>query len=306
MRTRTHYLLLPLIALLSLSGCGDGEGVIFASFNGGAAGSDGNPGLTAGFVFVSVTDAKPMLPSGTEEVWITFEEVLIHREGGDWTNLPLVQTDYTIDLLRFHSGKTTDLIQPAILEPGSYERMRISISSALIVSNGEFHSVVISSDNLTIEEGFSFDLEEGGSADITIDLDLSQSLREAALSHGVSYELTPVFHVNHTQEAAIIHGQIAAATFDDCGVDKAIVTLIMDKDFSGDYSAGDEEFTRVIVTRGSSDDPTEFHIFWLAPQKDYLIQIEVDGDQEPEHDEFVFTADLQPGDIHHLNKGIPI
>ena len=115
MKNRALHSIVVVIALLFLVGCG--ETVIFASFNGSTnqntgESTDRTSEESSGLLIIVITDAEPVLPSGTEEVWITVEEVLIHREGGEWVSLPLVQTPYTIDLLRFHSGNTTDLIRP--------------------------------------------------------------------------------------------------------------------------------------------------------------------------------------------------
>ena len=68
----------------------------------GCAGDNGDSGTLK----VYVTDAKPVLPSGTEQVLITFEEVMVHKAGGDWVSLPLVQSPYTINLLQFSGGAT--------------------------------------------------------------------------------------------------------------------------------------------------------------------------------------------------------
>jgi hypothetical protein len=76
----------------------------------------------------------------------------------------------------------------------------------------------------------------------------------------------------------------------------------VDKDLSGDLSAGDEEYTRVVVDR---DNPI-FTIFWLVPEQGYTIQIEMDGTGSPEFEEFVFPADLQKGDSFELNHSNPI
>ncbi len=298
-----HRILPPIvlaIVFLLLLGCEDNETRIFVSFNGTTGDkTERRPGLTAGVVSLSVTDAKPLLPSGTEEVWITFEEVLLHKEGGEWISLPLLQKPYTIDLLRYHSGVTTDLIRTVSLQSGTYDRIRISIGGALVMSNGKFYPVVISSDNLTMEENFSFELEEGGAADLTLDFDLSLSLSATGSTAAPSYELLPVLHLNHTQDAARIHGQIAAATFDEFGSNEAIVTVYEDSDLSGSLTVNDMEYTRIRV----DDYSGAFTIFWLVPEEGYSVAVEVDGTEPAEYEEFVYPADLQKGGLFELNYG---
>ena len=190
MKNRALHSILVVLALLLLIGCGEGETVVFASFKGSTnqdtgEGNDRTSEQSSGLVVIVITDAEPVLPSGTEEVWITVKEVLIHREEGEWISLPLVQTPYTIDLLRFHSGNTTDLIQPVSLESGTYDRIRLVIDNASVVNNGVTYPITMSSEKSTIEKDFLFDLEDGGFVDLTVDFDLSQSLfvTKSLLSH---------------------------------------------------------------------------------------------------------------------------
>ena len=303
MKDKALPLLVLTIFLLFISGCGEGETLIFVSFNGSTDNaSDKSPGLTFGFVSVSVTDAKPLLPSGIEEVWISFEEVLVHSEGGDWISLPLIQAPYTIDLLRYHSGNTTELIRPVSLQPGTYDRMRISIGNALVMSNGNFYPIVISPGNLTIEESFSFDLEKGSIDDLTVDFDLSLSLLARGSPVAPSYELTPVLHINHTEQAALIRGEIAPTSFGDSGSKEAIVTVYKDSDLSGSLTSADEEYTRIRLER---ENP-QFRIFWLVPEEGYTVTVELNGREPSEFEEYVHPADMQRGGIFDLNDGTAI
>lgn len=288
MRKRAIYSILALLTVAFFIGC---KVSYFAAFNGGSS-----------FLFVRITDAKPVLPSETEAVFVTFEELSVHQEAGEWVSLALVRTPFAIDLLKFHSGKTTELVWPVRLEPGTYDRIKVSISSAAVLRDGSFYSVAIPSGNLVIEIDFFFDLEDGRIMDLTIDFDLSQSLRLFQTPLASSYQLKPVLHINQTETAATIHGEISAETFAEYDSREATVSLFVDKDLSGDWSADDEEYTRVVVER---DSPV-FTIFWLVPEQGYTIQIEMDGTGSPEFEQFVFPADLQKGDSFELNHSSPI
>ena len=288
MRKRAIYSILALLAVVFFIGC---KVSFFVAFNGGSS-----------FLFVRITDAKPVLPSETEAVFVTFEELSVHKEGGEWISLALVRTPFAIDLLDFHSGKTTELVWPVRLEPGTYDRIKLSISSAAVLRDGSFYSVAIPSGTLVIEIDFFFDLEDGRTMDLTIDFDLSQSLKLFNTPVASSYQLKPVLHINQTETAATIHGEISAETFAEYDSREATVSLFVDKDLSGDLSADDEEYTRVVVER---DSPV-FTIFWLVPEQGYTIQIEMDGTGSPEFEQFVFPADLQKGDSFELNHSSPI
>lgn len=253
-------------------------------------------------LFVRVTDARPALPDGTEAVYVTFEDFFVHRDGGDWVPLPLTQIPYAVDLLEFQSGRTTTLVQPISLEPGIYDQIRVSISSAAVLRGGSFYSVALPSENLVIEKDFFFYLEDGRTMDITIDFDLSQSLKLLKTPVASSYQLQPVLHINQTETAASISGEIAAETFAEYDSREATIALFVDKDLSGDWSADDEEYTRVVVGRENR----VFTIFWLVPEQGYTIQVEMDGTGSPEFEQFVFPADLQKGDSFELNHGSSI
>ncbi len=303
MKSRGYFFALAVISLLLLSGCGDSEVNFSASFNGrNVSVSDGSADGSSSGLIVVITDSKPVLPSGTEEVLITFEGVAVHREGGDWITLPLVETPYTLDLLEFHSGRTTDLIQPIPLESGTYDLIRLLISNATVVRDGDYHPIKLSQGKLTIEEAFFFDVGEGGSVNLTIDFDLSQSLALAESSPATSFELDPVLHINHSKEAATIQGEIAPSTFAEYGSNEATVTVVMDKDLSGNLSADDEEYSRIEVDR----DDLRFTIFWLVPEEGYTITVDMDGRQPAEFEQFVYPADLQRGSVFELNQSNPI
>ena len=288
MRKARSYPLLTILALVFFFGC---QVSFFVSVNGESS-----------TLFVRVTDARPALPDGIEGVFITFEEFFVHRRGGDWISLELVNSPYAIDLLALHSGKTSQLVKPAKLEDGKYDRIRASVSSVAVLSEGVFYSVALPPETLIIEREFFFKLEEGQTLDLTIDFDLSQSLSISGPSPTHSYELEPVLHINPTKEVASIQGEIAARNFEEHKSVEATVTIFLDRDFSGGLSGADEEYTRIIVDR---ENP-EFEIFWLVPEQGYIVQIDMDGSEPREFEEFVFPADLQKGDTFQLNQSYPI
>lgn len=289
-------LLLSIPVTIFLSNCG-----------GGGSGESSFSGDT-GTVSINITDAKPMLPAGTQNVWVTFDEVLVHKAGGGWTSLPLAQTPYTIDLLQFHSGHTTELVPPVSLESGTYTQIRIAVtSSTLRIDDGASvteEPVTIPSENLKTDENFSFDVQGGGAVDITVDFDLSKSIVVTGPAVTPSFKLKPVLHIVETPEAATISGEISSASFNLHNSSKAIVTVIWDKDLSGSNTPGDEEYTKVEVLE---DDPAQFSIFWLVPDEGYTVQIDMGGTSPPGpgFEIFVQPADLQPGDVFVLNSGIP-
>ncbi len=282
---------------LILGSCGSGGG-------GGDSGSHSDS-HDSGKLSVKITDAKPTLPPGTEKVLITFDSVSVCKSKGDdvdgegeWISLPLPHSPYTIDLLQFADGKTTSLVPPVKLETGHYTQIRIGVSSATIVISGVAYSVTIPSGNLKTDKEFDFMVTGGGAVDLIVDFDLSQSI---VVTGSGEFKLKPILHIVQTMEAATIAGQISGATF---GASiEATVIVTWDRDNSGSLTPGDEEYTKLSVTKGAID-PTPFNVFWLVPNQSYVVQIEINGVQV--YIEALNSAAMTPGAIVSLNGGSPI
>ena len=288
MRNVGSCILIVILTVVFFLGC---RVSFFVASNGGSS-----------TLFVRVTDARPALPSGTEAVFITFEEFYVHLEGGDWISLELVDSPYAIDLLELHSGKTSQLVKPAKLEAGNYDWIRATVSSVAVLSGGVFYSVALPPGSLSIDKEFFFRLERGKTLDLTIDFDLSQSLSVSGAPATHSYKLDPVLHINPTTEAASIKGEIAAETFVEHRSVEAVLSVFLDRDHSGDFSEGDEEYTRIVVDQ----DKPKFATFWLVPEQGYIVRVEMDGSEPSEFEQFVFPADLQKGATFQLNQSNPI
>lgn len=264
---------------------------------------DGGGGSSSdtGTVSMSVTDAKPLLPENVTNVFVTFSEVWVHKPGEGWVELELVEDVYTIDLLQFHDGKSTDLVTPTELSAGKYTQVRIVVSEAtMMIDNGDSTEGVpleIPSENLKTDKNFTVNVEEGAYMDIIIHFDLSMSINLSGPKSDPKYSLKPVMHLfQEPLEAATIQGSIAASSFGDSG--KATVVVIAENN--------GEEFTRVEVTKESNDDPTEFSIYWLVPNESYTVQIDLDKDTDNIDDECHETVngiDLGPGETYELTGG---
>jgi hypothetical protein len=284
-------LLLCLVSVtLFLIGCGGSSG-------GGSGGTTGGTGTLS----MSITDAKPMLPTGVTNLFVTFDEVLVHKSGGSWISLPLVETPYTIDLLQFQDGNTTEFVPPTKLDAGKYTQVRLIVSSATIrFDNGgttEDRPVDVPSGKLRTDKNFVFDVTEASAVDIVIHFDLSRSLVVTGPAANPSYKLKPVLHLfEDPLEAATIKGSIVNSAFGESK--KATVTVIAE--------SNQEEYTIVEVSESDTDDPTEFSIFWLVPHESYTVEIDLDQNDEIDCDEFVEDIDLSDGAVFELNDGNPI
>lgn len=265
----------------------------------GGSGGSGTGGT--GILSMSITDAKPMLPERVTNLFVTIEEVLVHKSGGRWVSLPLVETPYTIDLLQFQDGNVTELVPPTRLRSGKYTQVRLVVSGASIwfdhiISTAE-EPVTVPSEHLKTDKNFIFKVIRDSAADLVIHFDLSKSLVVAGTAEDPSYQLKPVLHLfDDPMTAATINGNISQSAFGDGG--KATVTVFAE--------TNQEEYTSVEVSKSETEDPTDFTIFWLVPNESYTVKIDLDQNGAVDYQEFIEDTDLPEGAVFELNTGIPI
>ena len=265
----------------------------------------GGDSTGTGEVTMSITDAKPLLQEGAEnveELWINITDVLVHKSGGDWESLLQNKDPFEVDLLKLVDGVTDELVPPVELDSGKYTQIRLVIGRAWILFKNDPDTEVpveIPSGNLKTDKNFDFDVENGGVSDIIIDFDLSQSLVVTGPFETPSYKLKPVLHIVEASEAATINGKIAKNSFID---EKATVTVFYNSN-PQNPGGGYEEYTKIEVS-DSGLDYTEFSIYWLPPNvfpNDYKVEIVVSSETFEKPDIY-----LGIGDTFVLNGGAPI
>lgn len=276
----------------------------FFACSGGSGGSDGSD---TGDLSMSITDAKPALPVGVTNFYVTIEEVLVHKSGGKWKSLELVESPYTIDLLQFVDGNITELIPPVPLEVGKYTQVRMIISSAFLIVLSEDqkttneYPVTIPSEKLKTDKNFDIDLD-GHGVDITVDFDLSQSLVAEGQDGGPPYKLNPVLHVVETSADVILSGTIDNTRYTTEDPPQAIVTVSAWHAIEQAWT----EYTKVVVPINTENLTTNFSIYWLVPDENYLVEIDL-LDIEDYVEEIDPNVDnIGPGSTFLLNEGNPI
>jgi len=260
-----------------------------------------------GKVLVKMTDAKPLLLEGAENVTnllISITGVSVHKSGGGWISLPLEEgPPLTIDLLQFINGKTTEIVPPMFLEYGKYNQIRFQIESATIRFDDDVESdVVIPPDRFKTDKYFLFEVNEPGPIGIIIDLDLSQSLKVTNPFGTPSYILNPVLHIANDLKVVTINGKIAQGSF-VIGQTAEVTVFIPNSGIQGGY----EEYTKIEVSE-SGTDPTVFSIYWLDPDQVYNVEIKFDPEfsNGVDFSEDVGVDDLESGEVWNLNGGNPI
>ncbi len=290
MKSKKLWLVVMLSLLSLFAGCGSGGG---GSSSGGSTGT----------ISMSMTDAKPVLPEHVANCFVTIDEVLVHTSGGAWKSLPMVQTPYTIDLLQFTEGNTTQFVPPVALASGKYTQLRLSVTNAVFRfdygATTEDVTVTIPSGNLKTDKNFDFDVTEDTAVDITVDFDLSKSIVVEGPSGSPSYKLKPVLHLVKTTEAATIEGSISNDRIPN-GNSYVIISVVA--------LSNNEEYTKVRVDNNTTTGATitDYSIFWLVPNQDYRVYIDYDPETEIDPQAFdtdkpVSAADVEPGEIAEVN-----
>jgi len=208
-------------------------------------------------------------------------------------------------LLQFHSGDTTELVPPVLLESGKYTQIRLVIESATIRFDSDLPEapptpVEIPSEHLKTDKNFIVEVDQSA-ADIVIDFDLSRSLVVTYDGSGTpSYKLKPVLHIVYASEAATISGEIDNDSFED-ELNARVTVFVSNPESPGVY----EEYTKVEVPKSDTEDPTPFSIFWLVPNKVldpsphyYKVEIYVDADGTLDYSEE--NIDLEEGEDYPL------
>jgi hypothetical protein len=263
-------------------------------------GGSGDSGADSGTLSVDIADAKPLLPDGITGLEIQFSKVRVHTSGGGWEDCDVI-TD-PIDLLQLHSGKSAVLVPNCLIKAGKITQLRFEIENARIVKSGAVEDMdldVPPSGTLKTDKNFTVDIENGAFVALTAHFDPTQSIVVTGPPNS-SYRLKPVIHLLHTHKAATICGSIDKDTFVGDPPQQAIVTVTWDENLDG----FDEVYTQIVVENNDAAPATDFCIFWVDPNQDYNVVVEVDGTEEL--NERVDADDLFAGDKFSLNGGTEI
>ena len=253
------------------------------------SGGGGGDGTKAGTATFSITDSKPVLPDGVINVFVTIDEVSVHKDGGDWVILPLKETPFTVDLLAYSNGETAELVPPVKLDPGTYTQLRLSVKEAsLRVLNPdqttEDFPIDVPSGSLKTDQPFDVLLDSKGYIDVVIDFDLSQSLVVTG-GKPPTYKLKPVLHIVKVNDAVIFEGLILNTLFVE-GISP--VVTVYDKD--------GVIYSQVVVELELAPEiDSQWQVFWIVPDQNYKVEIDYNGDKVADFTKDVLAETIPPG-----------
>jgi hypothetical protein len=159
------------------------------------------------------------------------------------------------------------------------------------------------SETLKTDKNFTVDMGNGAFVALTAHFDPTRSIVVTGPPNS-SYILKPVIHLLHTHKAAMICGSIDKDTFVGDPPQEAVVTVVVDKNENGISDDSEELYAQIAVEKDSDVDPTNFCTYWVDPNQDYIVVVEVDGTEE--FNEHVDDGDLFAGDKFFLNGGMEI
>ena len=134
----------------------------------------------AGSVSLYVKDAPE---DDFDEIFVTFTDASVHSADGDaWQTIVENGTGITVDLLDAN-GTRAAFLGESELAPGNYTMIRINVTQAYGMKDGERIDITVSSGKRP------FDVEEGMETRIILDVDLEGSLLQQGNG---DWRMTPV------------------------------------------------------------------------------------------------------------------
>lgn len=222
MKTKHGTLALSLFAALALAACDGG----------------GTEGSGTSRVSIRLTDA----PGDLAEAWVRIDDIYlkgaVDSAGGGRTDLLSARTDW-VDLLTLSGGRTSELVNGAVVPAGRYSELRFVVCEAYVVTReGDVYATrdavlptgVTADGTLQMPSACSSGIKVKFPADssldlasessiMTVDFDVSQSFGHQAGNSG-RWVMHPVLHATSVGFAGGIGGTVAVAagvTLPTCG-----------------------------------------------------------------------------------------
>lgn len=249
-------ILLSISAALALTACG------------GGGNSDSDDAFSGtGKLSLSITDAPV---DGAKEVWITIEQVLLKRSGGEEKTITLtgpevdpVDGTLTVNLLALSGGQLSQLFNNETVTSGSYEWVRFALvenTARIVWEDDSEDPLELPANKNVLKTSGSFSVGSGDSVAYIIDWDLRKSIVE----HSGGYRLKPVLHIKRDDVYAYAVGTVGDPLFNGCAAeDVPSVYVYTGHDVTPDDLGSDVE--PVISVYVSNDPQQAFYIGPLDP-----------------------------------------
>ncbi len=150
----------------------------------------------------AVTDAAADMGS-VSSVMVTVDSVEVHSETEGW--ITVSSTSKTYDLLELKAEGRQELLADATLDEGTYNQLRLDVSSVVVVDEDGSHDAKLPSNELKMNGNFV--VESGQTSTATFDFIVDESLHIAGNAKndtkGRSYILAPVIQFETRSNAEV-------------------------------------------------------------------------------------------------------
>jgi hypothetical protein len=196
-----------------------------------------------------ITDDHGQLITMATEVWVTISKASFKTEGGKWITV-FNGPPKTFDLLTLHGS--SDLLALVDLQPGRYEKARLTVDSAHFVDANGDHPLKIPSHKVIIKFKHDLVITADGTQQVLFDFIPGKSIHLVETGNG-TYILRPVIRVrilgstgDDDTDSVRIEGTIASL---DCANHR----LTLEEKISGNTITVDIEGA-AIIKRDDTDD----------------------------------------------------
>jgi hypothetical protein len=187
--SRRWFSLLLIVGLFGVLGW------IVTGCGGGASG--GTTGLR-----ISLVDA----PLNASEVLVDIDSVQVHSASGGWTTVATYSPAKHVNLLEYRAGGNSLLLAESPLAAGHYTMVRLMLSNAQVVVDGQTYDVDLKNVAQTgVKCNGQFTVQSGELMSLTLDFNAERSFVNTGSG---KYELHPVMSMSPVNVAAKILGSV--------------------------------------------------------------------------------------------------
>lgn len=214
METRNMALIFAVAAVMAITlftaGCAQGVSPQPPSNNSPSPGSlpsqtgtgqqtQASPPSANGQMIYTISDVASDM-GAVARIDVTVSSIIMHRSGNDWSTgwATITSVPKTYDLIALKASGAQSLLADVNMTPGTYDQMRLSITSVMVTDSNGVHSAKLPSGDLTIKGQFT--VSANSTTHINLDFLADKSLH---VTGNGQYILAPVIHLAEKNNAEV-------------------------------------------------------------------------------------------------------
>lgn len=213
-----------IISVWALGGCGGGS----KSTSGGQGG-----------IQVSLVDA----PLAADEVNVDIKSVQVSKDDASWTTIKEFETPLHVNLLDYRTGGQSLMLADSPLNAGHYTMIRLMLTSAEVVVDGQSHEVDLRNVTQTgVKCNGEFDVQQDQKVALILDFNAGRSFVQTGNGR---YMLHPVMTMSPVNIASEVTGKVAFK--DGEGADLPVPTDLIVNIYAKGHAASDAPLASTVV-----------------------------------------------------------